>query len=89
MCSSDLINGISTVASLGTAFISGVFVPQEFLGAKVLAVAKFFPTYYFVTINNMKITSFGDVSYELFMQVLFGIAFLSIGLYFSRVKQRA
>lgn len=79
-----VINGISTVASLGTALISGVMVPQEFLGEKVLGIAKFFPTYYFVKINEMSVASFSDMSYEIFMQVLFAIAFLTIGLYFSK-----
>lgn len=37
-----IINGLSTVLSLGTSFISGVMVPQQFLGKKVLMVAKFF-----------------------------------------------
>ncbi len=84
-----VINGISTVASLGTSFISGVLVPQEFLGEKVLAIAKFFPTYYFVRINNMSISSFSQIRYNLLMQVLFGVVFLSIGLYFSKIKQKA
>ncbi len=84
-----VINGISTVASLGTAFISGVLVPQEFLGEKVLNIAKFFPTYYFVKINNMKIGPFSDIRYELFMQGLFGVAFLTIGLYFSKIRQKS
>lgn len=84
-----IINGISTVASLGTAFISGVLVPQEFLGERVLAIAKFFPTYYFVKINETEINSFSDVRYEIFMQVLFGISFLLLGLYFSKVKRKA
>ncbi len=84
-----VINGISTVASLGTSFISGVFVSQEFLGEKVLTIAKFFPTYYYVKVNEMNINSFGEIKYELFMQVLFGIVFLSLGLYSSRARQRA
>lgn len=84
-----VINGVSTVASLGTSFISGVLVPQEFLGEKVLAIAKFFPTYYFVRINETKINSYGDIRYELLMQILFGIVFLSLGLYFSKIKQKA
>ncbi len=37
-----IINGISTVLSLGTSFISGVMVPQQFLGEEVLKIAKFF-----------------------------------------------
>lgn len=83
-----VINGVSTVASLGTSFISGVLVPQEFLGEKVLAIAKFFPTYYFVRINEMAVNSFGQIRYELLMQVLFGVVFLTIGLYFSKTKQK-
>lgn len=84
-----VINGISTVASLGTAFISGVMVPQEFLGDKVLTIAKFFPTYYFVKINEMRVNSFSDMRYELMMQILFGATFLVVGLYFSKIKQKA
>lgn len=83
-----VINGISTVASLGTSFISGVLVPQEFLSEKVLAMAKFFPTYYFVRINDMSVNSLGQIRYELSMQVLFGIVFLTIGLYFSKARQK-
>lgn len=84
-----VLSGLSTVLSLGTSFISGVMVPQQFLGEKVLRIAKFFPTYYFVRINEMNINSFLDVKYEIFMQLLFAIVFLLMGLYFSRAKQRA
>ena len=83
-----VISGLGTVLSLGTSFISGVMVPQQFLGEKVLTIAKFFPTYYFVRINEMNINSFLDVKYELFMQLLFAMAFLLIGLYFSKSKQK-
>lgn len=83
-----VINGISTVASLGTSFISGVMVSQEFLGEKVLAIAKFFPTYYFVKINEMRVNSFSDMRYEIMMQILFGVAFLTLGLYFAKAKQK-
>ena len=84
-----IISGISTVLSLGTSFISGVMVPQELLGDKVLTIAKFFPTYYFVKINGMDIGSILDVKYEILMQLLFGITFLVLGLYFSKSRQKA
>lgn len=84
-----VVSGVSTVASLGTATISGVMVPQELLGEKVLTMAKFFPTYYYVRINEMDVNSFLDMRYEIFMQVLFGIAFLLMGLYFSKIKRKA
>jgi len=83
-----VINGISTVVSLGTSFISGVFVPQEFLSEKALTVAKFFPTYYFVRINERSINSLIDMRYDILMQVMFGVVFLLMGLYFSKVKQK-
>lgn len=83
-----VLSGVSTVLSLGTSFISGVMVPQEFLGEKVLRIAKFFPTYYFVKINDMNINSLLDVKYELSMQLLFAMAFLVVGLYLSKVKLR-
>lgn len=84
-----IINGISTVLSLGTAFISGVMVPQEFLGEKTLMIAKFFPTYYFVKINEMRVNSFLDMKFEIFMQLLFAVVFLLMGLYFSKTSQKA
>ncbi len=83
-----VLSGVSTVLSLGTSFISGVMVPQEFLGENVLRIAKFFPTYYFVRINEMNINSLLDVKYELSMQLLFAMAFLVVGLYLSKVKLR-
>lgn len=46
------IDAVSNVASLGSAFISGVFVPQEFLGSGVLQIARFTPVYWYVLANN-------------------------------------
>ena len=84
-----IITGCSTILSLGTSFISGVMVPQEFLGERVLNIAKFFPTYYFVTINNRDISSLFEVRYEIAMQLLFGLGFFLIGLYLSKIKQKS
>lgn len=81
-----IINGISVVLSLGTSFISGVMVPQEILGEKTLALAKFLPNYYFVKINGMTVNSFSDMRFEILMQLLFAVAFLLMGLYFSKTK---
>ena len=83
-----VISAMSIVLSLGTSFISGVMVPQELLGEKTLALAKFFPSYYFVKINEMAISSFSDIKFELFMQLLFAVVFVLMGLYFSKVKQK-
>ncbi len=84
-----VISGLSTVLSLGTAFISGVMVPQQLLGDKILTIAKFFPTYYFVKINDMQIGSLPDIKHEILMQLLFAGIFLLAGFGFSGIKQRA
>lgn len=80
-------NGLSTVLSLGTSFISGVMVPQELLSDNVLSIAKFFPTYYFVRINNADINQLTEVKEEFLMQILFAIVFFLLGLYVYRIKQ--
>lgn len=74
------------------AFITFIFImgrPQELLGDKVVLVAKFFPTYYFIRANNRTINSLLDIKAELFMQLLFAVAFILLGLIFSKKTQRA
>ncbi len=44
-------SAVSNVVTLGSSFISGVFVPQAFLGKTVLAIAQFTPTFWFVKAN--------------------------------------
>ena len=61
-------------------------VPQEFLGEKTLLLAKFFPTYYFVKVNGTTVNSFSDISFYIFMQLSFAVAFILLGLYFSKSK---
>ncbi|MFV0393882.1 MAG: ABC transporter permease [Coprobacillaceae bacterium] len=57
----EVISGISNVIGLGSSFIAGAFVPQELLGTFVLFIAKFTPSYWYITNNNSigKLTSFG------------------------------
>lgn len=83
-----IVNAIGTVVSLGTALISGVMLSQEYLGESVLNIAKFFPTYYFVRANETNINSFMDIRYEIMMQLLFGLSFFLMGLYFSKVRRK-
>lgn len=82
------IMALATVLSLGTSFISGVMVPQEYLGEKVLNIAKFFPVYHFVKANNTNISSYGDIRNELLIMILFAVAFLLLGLIVSKRSQR-
>jgi ABC-2 type transport system permease protein len=48
----NAVQAVSTVVSLGLAFLSGMFVPQQFLGSAVIRVASFLPSYWYVKANN-------------------------------------
>lgn len=80
-------NGLSIALSLGTAFISGVMIPQEFISGFTLQLARFFPTYYFVKINDLAEIQPNDFYTNLAIQGLFGLAFLVAGIYFAKTKR--
>lgn len=50
--SAEVQSAICNVVTLGLCFISGIFVPQAFLGEGVLAAARFTPTYWLVKANE-------------------------------------
>lgn len=50
---SEIQSAIANVISLGSSFICGAFVPQMFLGEKVLMFARFFPSYWFIRANDI------------------------------------
>lgn len=89
------IGAMSTALSLGVSFMSGIFVPQQYLGSSVLRVASFTPAYWYVKANNsiLNVTSFqwNQVS-EAFgcmgVQIGFTIAFISIALVVSKRKRQ-
>ena len=92
--SRNAISAASNVLSLGPSFISGVFVPQEMLGQNVLSLAKFTPTYWYVTANNL-IDAMKETSSETIMQIFsntavvfgFGVVFLLISFVLGRRRQ--
>lgn len=53
--SREVVSGVGNVVGLGSSFIAGAFVPQQFLGNFVLVIAKFTPSYWFIA-NNIEIT---------------------------------
>ncbi len=93
--SKKAIAALSTALSLGLAFLSGMFVPQELLGAPVLRVASFTPSYWFVKTNNMieKISSvscdsLSGIAGSMLIQLGFAAAILSISLVISKRKRQ-
>jgi ABC-2 type transport system permease protein len=90
----NAISAISNVVTLGSCFISGVFVPQEFLGGSVLKIASFTPTYWFVKANNRiaELTQFDFSHVEpiisgMLIQVGFALAFFAVALVIGKEKR--
>ena len=81
------IDSMSNLISLGMGFISGVFVPPYLLSEGTLNIAKFFPAYYYVKGVFEPTFSISDIKYELIIQMLFGVAYFIIGLYFAKIKR--
>jgi ABC-2 type transport system permease protein len=89
------ISAISTAASVGLAFLSGMFVPQEFLGSPVLKVASFTPVYWFVKANNAIETvtqatwsQLSGIASYMAIQLGFAAAIISIALVVSKRKRQ-
>lgn len=92
--SQDAVSAVCNVVSLGFSFISGAFVPQEMLGASILKIASFTPTYWYVKANNTiaGLTQF-DFSHlkpvlsDMLILVCFSAAFFAVALVAGK-KQR-
>jgi ABC-2 type transport system permease protein len=85
---------MANVLSLGFCFLSGVFVPQELLSDKVLTVASFNPTYWYVKANNaigtLSSFSFDNLSPILTYMLIelgFAMAIFSVALVVSKQKR--
>ena len=84
---------ITNVLVLGMCFLSGIFIPQDILGPKVIEIARFLPTYWFVK-NNIEIQALSVISTENLLPIIsqmliilcFGIGVLIISLLISKLK---
>ncbi|HEZ7989024.1 MAG TPA: ABC transporter permease [Ruminococcus sp.] len=48
----EAVSMIGNIIGLGSSFLCGVFVDQQFLGSGVLSAARFIPVYWYVKANN-------------------------------------
>lgn len=89
------VSAIATALSLSMAFLSGIFVPQQYLGKAVLKAASFTPTFWYVKANNRieGITSFdwseiSEIMGYMAIQLGFAAAIFSIALVVSKRKRQ-
>ena len=89
------VSALAVMSSLGLAFISGMFVPQEFLGDAVSRVASFTPTFWYVRVNdsisgltNYSMTNLAPIFKYMAIQVGFAAVFLAIVLVVAKRKRQ-
>lgn len=91
--SKNAMSAAANVISLGSCFISGVFVPQALLGKTVLKIASFTPSYWYVKSNN-SIANMINFNMEnlvpifLNMLIIIGFAVAVISLTLVVIKQK-
>lgn len=90
----NAIGGIVNVVALGTSFLCGCFVPFQYMPDYVLKIAHIFPTYYYVSnnelIKTMEVFNFNTIKPLLINGTLvccFGLIFIIITNYISKKKQ--
>ncbi len=82
---------IANTLSLGMSFLSGIFVPMEYLSDTVIGIAHFLPTYWYVRANNMLAETAGEIFTNsgylmcigiqlLFAAAIFSLVFLAAGI---------
>lgn len=91
--SRNAMSSAANVVSLGFCFISGVFVPQEYLGETVISIAKFNPTYWYIKGNedisvlvNLTEANATPIIYSMLIVLGFAVSILAVTLVI--MKQR-
>lgn len=93
--STQVMNVIANVVSLGMSFLCGIFVPQSMLGENVLRFAKFLPAYWYAKANDL----LAGISTETYtstrclqyigIEAVFVVALFAVILLLRKVKQEA
>ena len=92
----EAISGIANIFTLGSSFISGVFVPQEMLSTGVLKIASFLPTYWYVKANSQISTishvDWSNVSFipkSFMIQIGFFLAFFILAMVVGKNSKKS
>lgn len=88
-------SAVANVLGLGLCFISGVFVPQAFLGKTVSFIASFTPTFWYVKAVNdieklvlVNAANITPIINSMLIQLGFVAALLAVAMAVSRYKQK-
>ena len=93
MKKAETVSMVSNVIALGMSFLSGVFVPIEFLGDGIIKIAHFLPAYWYIMgarlIDSGNYQSSPDLLWRYMgIEVLFAACFVCLGLALARAKRQ-
>lgn len=83
----NIISGVTTVVSLGLAFISGLFIPYEIMGETIQRIAHFSPLFYFRQSVMKDISSYSELTTEWGLMLAFSVVFTLLGIAISQQKR--
>ncbi|WP_236785245.1 ABC transporter permease [Anaerococcus ihuae] len=77
---SNIMMAVMNIFSLGSSFLTGVFVPQDILSKNALLLGRIFPSFYYVLNNNMIANNFTKEIFfkNIFVLLGFAVIFLLI-----------
>lgn len=82
----------SNIIGLSSSFLCGVFVQRELLPAKVVSISKCLPTYWYIDVTEQIKKVKGPLTSHawnsMFIQILFAIAIMSVGLAVMKMRQQ-
>lgn len=91
----DSINGITNVVALGSSFMCGCFVPLEFMPEFVVQISKIWPTYWYIT-NNDLITRIEVFNFDtilplllnMLVMIIFAIIFFALAIIYNKKHKK-
>ncbi len=91
----NAINGIVNVIALGSSFLCGAFVPMAWLPDSVLKIAKFLPSYYYISTNEalttlevFNFTNLTPIITNCVIIILFSLMFIILNNIISKKNQK-
>lgn len=85
------ISMVTNILALGMSFLTGIFVPLEFLGDGIVKLAHLLPSYWYILgvrliDNYTEGADLGLLWQYIGIQLLFAVAIIAIGLVYSKAK---
>lgn len=82
-----IYSAVSLVITLGLSFISGIFIPYDFMSDVLKRLADFSPVYYYYRAITKDISHYTELFSEWGIMFAFGVVFILLGLVFTRQKR--